>query len=360
MPPPRISAPRKLLFSAAVVAGALALAEAGTRLCWDEARLDPEGRLSGDPRVRWTLAPSTEGTFGGVRVPINSLGYRGPELPRRKGRCTYRLYAAGDSSVFGDGVPLGQAFVERLPALLQGRLAPALRMESVNGAVPGFSTYQSLARLAHGGWALQPDLLIIGNLWSDAASTNEPDRLFFAAPPGVLPGALLALSRAAEGLTLYRALRQRAFAPRQVDLLGNSEGRHRRVPPREYAHNLQRMVDQARRRGARPLLLLLPHPTDQGRRPEAGAGVAPRPSGQGPVRELEHAHRQVMRRLARRTGTPLLDMSVRVAAVREELFWDQLHPNARGHALMAMELARLILTHKEAFTVTRPGCPAPP
>jgi acyl-CoA thioesterase-1 len=70
----------------------------------------------------------------------------------------------GDSSFFGHGV----REAETLPAQLEQALrARGVDARVQNFGVPGYSSIQSRALLDEQGWAADPDLVLIGSLWSD-------------------------------------------------------------------------------------------------------------------------------------------------------------------------------------------------
>jgi len=280
--PPRSGRPvpvaRRLVFSLAILAGFLAAAEGVTRLVWQGPEVDRT--MPADPRLRWGLDPGGEMVVDGVANRINSRGYRGPEFQVEKPPCTLRIYSAGDSSAFGHGVPDGEAFVERLPGLLAERGVTDLTVEPINGAVPGYSTYQSLERLDQDGWALAPDLLLISNVWSDAGPAVVPDAEFYEEDPG--PGERFPqpppppLQRSRFVQWAHGWLR-----PAQpTHDTQTPTGDFRRVSTAGYARNLGRMFDGARERGVVPVMVVLPFSTDRddllAGPPPGRAPVAPR------------------------------------------------------------------------------------
>jgi len=324
---------------------ALGLAEAVVRLAWKEPAATI---LSADVRTLWRLPRGRTVTWNGVACAINSRGYRGPEFAVPKPGGVKRVYLCGDSSVFGDGVEFDRTFGEQLRGIVEPQLrAGGSSLEVLNGGVPGFSTVQSIVRMEEGGWAAGPDVLVIANLWSDAARTDFADSLRIErnrhAP---LLRARLGLDRALNHLAVYRLGKRLLVSPRQigrVDSEGVPLGLPHRVAPSEYRTNLEGLIAEARRRGARPVLLLLPHVTDQ--RTHAGARLAAMRDdlalhGWG---EMEQDHRATMRAVARETGTPLVDCARCVADETEPLFLDDVHPNARGHERIARELAACLL-----------------
>ena len=345
-PSPGPSTARKLLYAVLVTVAAFATAELGIRLAWSEPVV--EGQLDPAPVHRWTLPRSGSITLAGVETTTNSLRHRGPEITPERPPCTWRVYATGDSSVFGHGVAQGQAYVE----LLEKRVAPpaGLRVEAINGGVPGYSSYQSMSRLEENGWHLSLDLLVIGNLWSDSSRSDVPDRILLAQRDVVDTGADAAsvlrhsaLFRFAQGLLVERE---------QVFAMGTPTGPVVRVEPEEFHDNLIAMVRGVRRRGGEPLLLVLPHPTDQ--RDLNDPWEQQMLAHGGP--ETGKAHRDMIRRVALDEAVLLVDVSREVATVGEDLFLDEVHPNVAGHALIADALAGTIEAHPELFAAARARC----
>ena len=351
---------RKLLFAAVAVVLGLGAVELAARLLWSPPGEDPgqarDGRMRPDPALRWRLSPGRV-TYGGAPAAVNRHGYRGGDFEVKKAPCTFRVLAAGDSSVFGHGVADGETFVASLPALLQRRAPAPLSVEAINGAVPGYSTYQSLALLERSGWATEPDLLLIANIWSDGTDAGAPDRRHFRSTgmgtwDTALPWLGDTLEHSRASLLVSDLLRE----PRQVDAHGISRGRYLRVPPAEYAANLTAMVRGVRRRGGEALLMVLPHPTDQRALAGAHRAQARRDLASDGAVEMNHDHRQAMRRVARQTRAPLLDLSALAAPVQDELFIDRLHPNAAGHAFIARQLARVLLRDPKLFSKAAQRC----
>lgn len=310
------------------------------RRFWSEPRATV---MSADLRTLWRLPRGRTIAWNGASCAINSQGYRGAEFATEKPPGLVRIYLSGDSSVFGDGVAYDRTFGEILSRLLKPRLPAPRGVEVINGGVPGFSTVQSIARMEESGWATRPDILVIANLWSDAARADFADSLRLERnrhSPWLRTQ--LALDRTLNGLATYRFGKCMLLAPRQigrVDSQGVPVGLPRRVPPDDYGRNLRHLVVGARQRGAFPVLLLLPHVTDQ--LSLGGAEIRAMRSdlrAQGRV-EMEQDYRDVMRTVARDTQTPLIDCVRRVADVPVLLFLDDVHPNEQGHALIGSELA---------------------
>jgi len=108
------------------------------------------------PQTSFRLRP-------GCTTPLfhfNAEGCRGPELePRRAGR--RRIVLLGASTTFGLGLA---ADAETIPAQLQSLLADS---EVVNAGVPGFLSGQILCQLVTHILGLAPDVVVFLDGWSD-------------------------------------------------------------------------------------------------------------------------------------------------------------------------------------------------
>lgn len=282
--------------------------------------------LEGDPWLLWQLRPGDREEHG-KPVHVNAAGFRdGDERTPAEGP---RVLTVGDSSVYGFGVRDDEVF----SSLLEHELADAAPgVEVINGATPGWSTFQTLNMLDMRGWALRPDLLIVGNLWSDNNFDDFVDRELLASYAGFRQTAdyraRVLLSRSALFRWLDYELRvapQGREAARVGWTMGgdNPKSGRRRVAINDYADNLDTLCARMRERGGGVLFLLLANRED----------VNPRSADPawGP-------YRQVMREAAERNGVPLVDVpAVMRASGRSEdaLFLDQMHPTADGHAQIA-------------------------
>jgi len=327
------------------------LAELVCRLAWDHLLVGDV--FHRDATLRWVLPASGTVQVGDKLASVNSLGLRGPEVSPRRAPCTLRIYGTGDSSVFGHDVT-DTPFMELLPKLVQSKEVGGLRVEAVNGGVPGYSTYQTLLQLEQIGWGLGPDLLLIANLWSDGAGSLQTDRQFFKRAMearGTVSGALLqALGRS----KLYTLAVSRLHGPQVTYDPDDRRQMIPRVPLTEYRANLRAMVLSARRRGSEAMLIILPHITDQVTLDIPLVKGFWKEVGQ----ETAHDYRQAARATARELGVVLLDLPARVRQEPRRLFLDDLHPNARGHALIARELRATLIKHPRLWRHAARRCPA--
>jgi len=325
------AAPRRSLRFKLVAAGVLlALAAAGAEAAarsvgaeipsWKLAD-NPGIVMTGHPSRLWGLSPGVRQN-GTVTATVNALGMRGaePDLPKPAGRL--RLLLVGDSTWFGHGVADDATFSARLEA---GLRAQGLDVDVLNGGVPGYSTEQSRLFLEERGWSLEPDLLLVGNVWSDNNVDPYHDR------------DLLETARAARENPLFASYFFRLLATNLDSVRGGTgarlvtwtkESRYptdgvRRVPITRYGENLDWMARTAA---------------------ERGVGVAfVAPCNMGMVQGLYQdgaswdVYFNAQKSVAEHHGAPWISTkeAMQAGGNTDALFVDVLHPSAAGHAIFA-------------------------
>lgn len=321
---------RRRLAALAVGVALLALAEGVARLVPGPSAAARGIVLVAHPRRIWTLGEPVEERG---RPPFYRLTPEGFRRPAVDGPADAPLVlTTGDSSVFGDGIPDGATIHDRLQETLSRRGVPA-RVGTI--AVPGHSTLQTRASLAEAGWDLHPDVLVVGNLWSDSNldAFRDADLLAAAGAPLARAEALLS------GSALFRHLRGAVNGalgrPRARKITWPTPGATgvRRVPLADYARGLEAILDEARARDVGVVVLTLANV------PVLREGVrldqewAPYFTVQAAVAEA--------RRVPRVMAAPLFRAS-RLSS--EALFRDQLHPTEQGAALLAEGVAAALIT----------------
>ncbi len=96
-----------------------------------------------------------------IRLNINSLGFRGPEVSSHKLPGGSRILFLGDSITFGPGLE----YHETIPARLGRFLGP--RVEVINAGVPGMSIKDEVDLLAERVKMVAPDLVLLGFYMND-------------------------------------------------------------------------------------------------------------------------------------------------------------------------------------------------
>src|SRR5262245_9241807 len=180
-----------LLLVLASFALAGVLAEVALRLAGYAALYEvyskPELFWQHDAQLGWSLEPGARGRYIGPRpfpiefdtaIEINSLGLRGPELPRRQDG-ELRVLFLGDSVVAGFEVEQPETFVALLETDLRRRLGRPVQV--INAGVRGYGTDQSLLWYRERGRALAPDLVALvfsANDFDDNVTLHRARRPF--------------------------------------------------------------------------------------------------------------------------------------------------------------------------------------
>ena len=263
MPRKPSSLPKKVLFALAVTLGFLLLLECGARLFWTPPDHGEATALDAHPTRGWTL--QDKASSAGVSFRLGAHGLR--EVPRTG--APHHILTTGDSSIFGHGLPDADTLHIRLHTALQGRNH---HVDVLTAGVPGYTTAQTLDQMRAFGWAMAPQLLVVGNLWSDSNFDNEadtpiaphhtgnhlPGQIEAPPPPNRPPppsqsGFWMKNSRAVQMLDAIL----RPSTPKTIDwITPDAPGGARRVPITDYAKNLDTLFSQAAERKIGALFLL--------------------------------------------------------------------------------------------------------
>jgi lysophospholipase L1-like esterase len=115
---------------------------------------DPAGRLRPRPR------PNSQAQLFDSHISINSLGFRGKEVPRDKANA-YRIVTLGESTTFGFTLRQNDPpWPELLELMIRERLHPKRSVEVINAGMPGWDLRANLGLLTKEILPLQPDLII--------------------------------------------------------------------------------------------------------------------------------------------------------------------------------------------------------
>jgi hypothetical protein len=343
-PMARLSLSKRIAFSAMISLGVWLMAEATVTWlyaaelqAWESPPPSPQQGVPvmvGNPYLLYEYLPG-QIYERGVDVTINSRGLRGPEPVVPKPPGVRRLLTTGDSSVFGFGVPYDGVFSSVAAASLGDNVEPII------GAIPGYSSFQSINLLLMRALETEPDLLVIANLWSDNNFDSFVDKDVMAVTSGFEDSLIARLRRVLTRSAVYRVadwkLRVRGSVDkvRSVGWQQTSADRgqigERRVAIDDYALNLEKLVDIARDHDAEVVFVVLANNEDLRSATSEMSG----PKAWDP-------YRQVMRDTAARHGAPVIDVPSLFLASKmssEELFLDEMHPTIAGHRLMGEALA---------------------
>ena len=338
----RLPLSRRLLYASITAVGVLLITESIVRLLY-QAELrgweaPPAGyhegapTLRGNPYLLFEYAPGVRYEQG-VEVRINSLGLRGaePVIPSPDG--VRRILTTGDSSVFGFGVSEEAVF----SSVAADQLGEGI--EAINAAIPGYSSYQSINLLRLRAMQTEPDLMVIGNLWSDNNFDSFVDRDLLALTTGYERSPIARLQRLLSASAIYRVadwklrVKHNSKKIRTVSWQVGSQ-QHiglRRVEINDYASNLEILTGMAQDAGAEVVFLRLANEEDV--RTHVGGEKAWTP------------YREVMRQTAARHGAPVIEVPelFRESGLsKEELFLDEMHPTVAGHRIIGVALAEVL------------------
>jgi lysophospholipase L1-like esterase len=308
------------------------------------------GIFEGDPLLFWRLAPGLREViwdFTLISTNAEGLRYPRPVGPRPAGGV--RIVTLGDSVTFGYRVPVvwaetpGQYDREArpYPALLEerlGHLNPDVVVEVIPLAVPGYSSHQGRLWLERDVERLQPDLVTACFGWNDIALRAEPDA---AAMRGGWRATLRGATVSSQ-LLMRMALRLRKPGERTGSPVS-------RTSSEAFAANHVAMERACRLAGARFLAL----------------GTVYRDAVTFPEEALRVAgHRRALSGALATAGIPYLEVSELTEAEHPEnagLFGEAIHPNARGHALLAEEILAFLSAHPDLLPHARlPGLAGAP
>ncbi len=126
-------------------------------------------RASSNALRRYEGTPHASGVAWRARVDLNSQGFRDDEHPVAKGEGVYRIAVLGDSIAFGNFLSVQETFPARLERLFHSAQAPN-RVEVVNMALGGYDTLQEVATLEAVGTAFRPDLVVVAFCFNDVGT----------------------------------------------------------------------------------------------------------------------------------------------------------------------------------------------
>ena len=101
------------------------------------------------------------------RITVNSLGFRGPEVPLTKPEGMIRLAFLGGSTTWCAEVTNDEATWPHLVSIGLQKKYPSKQFDYINGGVPGYSTQESLTNLLQRVQQTRPDIIVIYHATND-------------------------------------------------------------------------------------------------------------------------------------------------------------------------------------------------
>jgi lysophospholipase L1-like esterase len=342
----RLSTGKQVLFSLIIVLGLIVAAEGAIRIWALYFRTSYErynrhtGRLELVPNLRYTNARGQE-------FRINSRGFVGPEFDERPRPGVARVMAVGDSCTFGTGFwQIGY------PSLLERRLnsdGPSARFEVINAGIEGYNSTFALDRIRDELLGYRPRLMTIYIGWNDLMKTDPANESRLDAHSWLADLLDRSYLMKAYKKLLFVNLRPLVVRPSTVEGPGDAAAYDGFVPAR-YRANLEAMIRLLRQQEVGVVLVTLPTVVRAGMSGDdlrhANVFFPHFAGAYGPSRllSLQRAYNRTVLEVGARNGVEVVDLSAVFAAIDDPrpYFWDTMHPNERGHALIADTLAARI------------------
>lgn len=341
---------RSIIMVSISILGALVIVEAGLRWYIKKYSIT---HFRPHPVLLWQIRPNLRNFVNYVdkeQITTNSLGLRGKEAPFRKGPDDFRILVLGDSANFGHGVENDETWEHRLEGMLEEKF-PSLNIQVINGACPGYTTYEGLVFLKTIGTRFHPDILIIG-------FNNDPCKDFMEDKERLTKNAFITAIRKLmyksdfyllfrqTAITIGRAFRFRRsrrhslnsysdynvlnYAPQEEDKFLVP-----RVSLKDYERNIHNFIEIARKNGIYLIFMKMPINRNAVRLKQ---------------RFYNPLYSEMLKRICLESHQALVDIDSRWLSVKKnsELFLPGhlQHPNKKGHLKIAQQVYEIIIQKK--------------
>lgn len=278
----------------------------------------------------WSDRCGSRHVAGALDVVVNQLGFRGPEIERKKKRGVIRIVSLGDSGTFGvqaahpdgDSSAVVWRAIENYPNELVRRLAREGfdQVEVINAGVIGYGSSQVLRTLALRIMELEPDIVTARFAANDAARSWAPERRTIE-PGNPLVRSLL------YRLYDWRVMRLALRAYQSVPGVHPKPDSVLWTTPEQFRTNVERIVAVTKEEGVP--LLLIDYPLGELDWLENPAVT--HPVLVGIATKLPNL-RRIVRDVAKEAGVPVLETAQRMIGPEGRFFdrADLVHPNPRG------------------------------
>jgi lysophospholipase L1-like esterase len=304
--------------------------------------------FEGDPLRFWRVRPNLDRViwdFTVVSTNEQGLRHADPIGPKREG--SRRIVTLGDSVTFGYRIPVAfpkdpenfdrEALPYPLAMERDLRTAnPDRDIEVVNLAVPGYTSHQGLAWLHSDIGKLEPDLVIACFGWNDINLRAATDReMMKTSWYHVAQRRAGSASQAISHLVSWRRKKQPPMA-------APFAGPTLRVPAEDYVDNFLEIARLAGDHGASVAVI---GPVYRGfdNYPEEGTRMT--------------RHRDALRTAMQEAQIPYLEIPELTEHNRTDnlmLFGEPVHPNKRGHQLMAVRLLEFLSRQEMLWDLSVP------
>jgi lysophospholipase L1-like esterase len=269
--------------------------------------------------------------YEGDGLHVNAAGLRGTELPVDLAARDVVL-AVGESSTFGWRVGDDETYPAHLQHIFDRMLRPR-PLHVLNAGVPSYTSPQVAAYLQELLPRYRPRIVLASVLWNDA---------LFACMPNWMPDYLIHQRPAAwrrfllQHSGLYRALAIREDRGGPTDALVNDRALS------FYADNMTAMARTCRAHGVQ--LVFLRPSVDPARIPASGMRIGRRRVPADVFAALLGRFVTTLEQVAARESVPVVRHKLDAgAAALSSYFFDPVHPNGAGNAMIAEDIAAFLI-----------------
>ena len=306
-----------------------------------------------DPQIGKVLRPNVHRKGVTGHISINSLGFLGPEFPRKKPPGTYRIVVLGDSAIFG-GFPSDNDIIT---AQIQYHLArlTGRDIHVVNASVPGYTITSALKVYRHRVRELSPDMVLVCQILNDRyaavnmafAPTDSSGAASLSQPFDV---ARMLTGFRDKNFLVYHLIRKN-LTP-MLSPIGTGSTAHDTVPTNladAYRSHLTALIRAIKRDHTPVVVTTAWRAFSRSQTRDEQLAIASLSLMNQPYLSLEGLHAafesfdEALRRTAQEEKIPVIDMA-KMFPADPTLFKDLVHLNTRGHAAAGKMLAEQIYT----------------
>lgn len=155
-----------------------------------------------DEQLFWKMRPNVNIIWQGVNIKTNSLGLRDTEVSSDKKDNVFRILSLGESTTFGAKVEFDEIYSEVLERRLN-EMKSDYTFEVINAGVSAYTSFQSLVYLKKEGLKLKPDMILIYHEYNDSLPTTLRNRKYALAQITLTDRQLYKLRNYFGGLLYY-------------------------------------------------------------------------------------------------------------------------------------------------------------
>jgi hypothetical protein len=317
---------------------ALVLAEIGIALFLPQQEAMQKDLIERDAELGFRMRPNYRGVLVNTDIPLetNSWGLRDREFgPKAAG--TLRVYAIGDSMVFGHGIPAEDAFPRFLEQILGERLGHPV--EVVNGGVPGYGTVQVAEFFARTVDTVQPDLVTLSiTVFNDLEDNVKFGKQLYRwqRDPSLLQRLRTWLRHNSQVYRIFRRYRASVSGRDMMEIHSVRPSGNVQRGIELTAESVRRIADEAAKRGIGFAVVV--NPAHKQASAREWAETLRSYNLDGSAFDYEAPSRQLVAAV-RAQNVPVLDLLKTFRARPNENYYFSEHWKAPGHRLVATEIA---------------------